>query len=59
MLSNPEVESEIMNKFFGAMKDVLQGAIENIRQNYRPTGEAGRQAQVRERSSLRSAQDGQ
>ena len=29
--SNPEVENEIMSRFFGSTKDVLQGAIENIK----------------------------
>lgn len=59
MLSNPEIENEIMSRFFGSTKDVLQGAIENIKQNYRPAaGEAGQQVQAREESSLQNAQDG-
>ena len=36
MLSNPEIEGEISGRFFGSTKEMIMGAIENIRQNYRP-----------------------
>ena len=34
-MSNPEIESEIMGRFFGATKDILQVTIQNMKQNYR------------------------